>query len=482
MIENLLREDPDEVTQWESFTRLVKEGRSVEEIAAIFALTEVKVKRILALGNLLPRIREAYRSAAIDAATIRPLTLASKAQQQAWLALFEDAEAHAPRGSQLKAWLFGGTAIATAVALFDLAGYSGQIVTDLFGEEGYFADADAFWAAQLAAVEAKKAEYLAAGWADVVIVPTTAHFAAWEYERLPRRKGGKVYIQLRRGGEVVFHEGYISRAEAAAAELRARGEDADTKPARPELTATLASYIDLHRHAVVAAQLAGAPALALRVMVAHAIAGSPLWSVRCAETTSRNAAIAASLAAAPANIALAEKRSAVLALLGMEEDRASLTQDRYGSDLVPVLHSLMTLSDAQVMQVLALVMAETLGAGGEVVEYLGERCAIDMADHWQADEAFLGLLRDRQVMLALLAETGGAAVATANAGEKGATIKGLIADHLTGANDRPRCERWVPRWMAFPPAAYTERGGVPTVSAMQRAKWKVSPPELPEAA
>ena len=58
MIENLLRQDPDELTQWESFTRLVKEGRSVEDIAATFALTELQVKRILALGNLLPRIPE----------------------------------------------------------------------------------------------------------------------------------------------------------------------------------------------------------------------------------------------------------------------------------------------------------------------------------------------------------------------------------------------------------------------------------------
>lgn len=473
MIENLLRTDPDEVTQWESFTRLVREGRSIEDVAATFALTELKVKRILALGNLLPRIREAYRSEAIDAATIRHLTLASKAQQQAWLALFEDAEAHAPRGSQLKAWLFGGATIATPVALFDLETYAGAIVTDLFGEEGYFADADAFWAAQLAAVEVRKAEYLAAGWADVVIVPATAHFASWEYERLPKRKGGKVFIQLRRDGEVVFHEGFVSRAEAAAAARRARGEDESAKPARAEMTAALASYVDLHRHAAVAAQLASTPMLALRVMVAHAIAGSPLWSVRPADTASRNADVADSLAAAPATIALTEKRRAVLALLGMEEDRARLTQDRYGCDLVPVLHRLMALSDNDVLQVLALVMAETLAVGSEVVAYCGEHCAIDMADHWQADAAFLGLLRDREVMLAILAETGGAAVASANASEKGAVIKGLIADHLTGANERTRCERWVPRWMAFPPAAYTERGGVPMVAAAQRARWMV---------
>lgn len=471
MIENLLRQDPDEVTQWESFTRLVKEGRSVEDIAATFALTEMQVKRILALGNLLPRIREAYRAEEVDAATVRHLTLASKAQQKAWLALFEDRQAYAPRGSQLKGWLFGGASIATSVALFDLASYSGQTVTDLFGEDGYFADSDAFWTAQMAEVEARKATYLEAGWSDVVIVPPIEYFATWEYEHASKRKGGRVYIQCRANGEVVFHEGYISRREAQAAERRARGED--TKPARPELTSTLASYIDLHRHAVVSERLSTEPSLALRVMVAHAIAGSPLWSVRPAETASRNAKIAESLTASPATKALAERRRAVLDLLGFEESREALCQDRYGSDLIPVLHRLLKLEDGEVMRAMALVMAETLAIGSEVIEYCGQHLDVDMADCWQADEAFFGLLRDKEVMVAILGEVGGEAVASANATEKGATLKGLISDHLTGANERPKAERWVPRWMAFPPSAYTERGGVRSVSAATRTAWMV---------
>ncbi len=43
------------------------------------------MKRILALGALLPRIRTPYRGGEIDAATVRHLTLASKSQQTAWL-------------------------------------------------------------------------------------------------------------------------------------------------------------------------------------------------------------------------------------------------------------------------------------------------------------------------------------------------------------------------------------------------------------
>ena len=105
LIENLARLDPDEVTQWETFTRLVKEGRKVEDIAATFGLPDLTVRRVLALGNLLPAIRDLYRREEIDAATVRHLTMASKSQQKAWLALADDENAYLPTGHQLKSWL-----------------------------------------------------------------------------------------------------------------------------------------------------------------------------------------------------------------------------------------------------------------------------------------------------------------------------------------------------------------------------------------
>ncbi|KFG89047.1 ParB-like protein [Sphingobium herbicidovorans NBRC 16415] len=56
LIENLARLDPDEVSRWESFVRLVKQGRTLEDLSSTFGLPELTVRRILALGNLLPRI------------------------------------------------------------------------------------------------------------------------------------------------------------------------------------------------------------------------------------------------------------------------------------------------------------------------------------------------------------------------------------------------------------------------------------------
>lgn len=479
MIENMLRQNPDQVTQWESYTRLVKEGRSVEDIAATFALTELQVKRILALGNLLPRIREAFRAEEIDAPTVKHLTLATKAQQKAWLALFEDSDGYAPRGQQLKAWLFGGTSIATGAALFDLAAFDGQIVKDLFGDEGYFADADQFWAAQSAEIERRKVLYLEDGWSAVEIVPAGVNFQTWEHEKTPKRKGGRVYIDVNGKGEVVFHEGYLTHKEA-----RRQGEgggDAGKQPAaaRPEITAAMTSYVDLHRHAAVRSALAANSGVALRVMVAHAICGSPLWGVRVQDQRSRNEAITESVEASVAEARFDERRRAVLAVLNFDPDEASITLGHEPRNGVSGLFQrLLELPDAVVMEVVGVVMAETLASGTGLIETIGLHLGVKMADYWVADDAFYALVRDREVLTEVLREVGGDTVAEAHAAEKGKTIKGVIGDYLTGGNDRAKVENWVPRWMAFPPSAYTQRGGVATVAAANRAVW-LAEPEAP---
>lgn len=464
MIENMARLDADEVRQWESFTRLVREGRGVEDIAMTFGLPELFIRRVLALGNLLPRIRDLYRAERIDRVTVRHLTLASKSQQKAWLALFDDADAYVPTGHQLKAWLFGGQSIPARFALFDIDGFSGAMVADLFGEDRYFADPDAFWTAQNAAIEASRAAYLAEGWADVVIVPPAEHFHSWEYEKAAKRKGGRVYVDVRGSGEVTFHEGYVTRAEARRIE---RGEAAaPPKVQRGELTSTLQTYVDLHRHAAVRAALIGRPALALRLMVAHAIVGSTLWTVRPEPQATRNDEVRESIETSRGEAVFDAERRVVLDTLGFAAEEPCVTGgngDDYG--VAGLFLRLVALPDEVVMRVLAVVIGETLAAGSAAVEAVGEEVGIAMADWWQADEALFSLLRDREVLGRMTAEVAGEAVASADAGEKAKTLKRIIADHLDGAEGRDKVERWVPRWMQFPPSAYTQRGGVGTVDA-----------------
>lgn len=469
MIENLARLDADEVTQWETFTRLVKQGRSVTDIAATFGLPDLVIARVLALGNLLPRIRTLYRDEAIDRTTIRHLTLASKSQQKSWLALFDDAQAYAPTGHQLKAWLFGGQSIPARVALFDLDTFDGAIVADLFGEDRYFADADAFWTAQNAAIEARRAAYLEQGWSDVVIVPPSEHFLLWDHEKAAKRKGGRVYVDVRSTGEIVFHEGYLTRREA---QRVARGETPDApKPPRPEINATMQTYLDLHRHAAVRAALLGRPALALRLMVAHAIGGSPLWRVSPEPQTTGNDAVRESVETCRGETLFDERRRAVLDMLGFSPDEPTVTGgngDDYG--LAGLFLRLIDLPDAVVMETVTIVMGETLASGSAAVAALGAEIGIDMADWWREDDAFFALFRDKEVLTAIVAEVAGDTVAGANAKEKSATMKRIIRDHLDGADGRPKVERWVPRWLAFPASAYTRRGGVGTVAAQVKVE------------
>src|SRR3546814_1228386 len=100
-----------------------------------------------------------------------------------------------------------------------------------------------------------------------------------EKEKTIKGKGGKLFITISQSGEVETHEGWLAakearkaRAQAAKAECEADSETA--KNARPEVTSSLQTYIDLHRHAAVRAVLTDHPGVALRLMIAHAVTGS----------------------------------------------------------------------------------------------------------------------------------------------------------------------------------------------------------------
>ncbi|RHW16851.1 hypothetical protein D1610_14155 [Sphingomonas gilva] len=266
-------------------------------------------------------------------------------------------------------------------------------------------------------------------------------------------------------GEVTIHEGYVTRKEARRIE---KGEAPDTgqKPARPEVTATMQTYIDLHRHAAVRAALTGHPKVALRLLVAHAIVGSHLFRVTPEPQSTRNDGVRESVETCRGEAEFDERRRAVLGLLGFSAEEATVTGGNCdGYRLAGVFLRLLDLPDRAVMDVIAIVIGEALAAGGAAVEAVGSHIGVDMAQWWQADAAFFELIRDKEVLGRIVAEVAGEAVASANAGEKSKTLKEIVADHLAGANGRAKVENWVPKWMAFPPAGYTARGGVGTVKA-----------------
>ena len=73
LIENVAHLPMDEMDQFEAFQRLLKEGRSVQDIANVFGVTDLTVRRRLAIANLHPKIRQMYRAEEIDAVKIHNL-------------------------------------------------------------------------------------------------------------------------------------------------------------------------------------------------------------------------------------------------------------------------------------------------------------------------------------------------------------------------------------------------------------------------
>jgi ParB family chromosome partitioning protein len=224
LAENIERLPMDEVDQYKAFAKLVKQGRNADDIASTFGITPRMVAQRLALGRLHPPILTAYRKGAIHAGDIRNLTMATPKQQKDWWALMKDEESFVPTGHRLKSWRFGGGHIPTENALFDVEGSGLAVVADLFGEASYFADTEAFWELQNTAIAEAVDALKADGWEDVILLDQGAYFANWEHRTCAKDEGGKVYVTTTNQGEVTFHKGYITNAEAA------RREKKDTAP------------------------------------------------------------------------------------------------------------------------------------------------------------------------------------------------------------------------------------------------------------
>lgn len=446
LAENIERQPMDEVDQYKAFAKLIKEGRDIAEIAATFAITERMVEQRLALGRLHAPILTAYRKGGIHAGDIRNLTMATPKQQKAWWALVKDDEAYAPTGQRLKDWLFGGAHIPTANALFDLDASGLAVVSDLFCEDSYFADAEAFWTQQNAAISNAVEDYQQKGWAQVTVLDTGTYFARWDHRTCSKNDGGHVFVDVSNQGEVTFHEGYITAKEA---KRREKAETGAAPTPKPELTKAAQNYVDLHRHAAVRADLLGNTNLALRLVVAHMLVGSDLWTVRDELQSAAKPAIAESLSNSAAQKRFEAERETVAHLLGFA---AGTDLDGYLT-LEDVFECLTEMSDDDVIQVMTYFMAESFSLQNPLIDGLARMMGTDMAQHWQPEDTFFDLIRDKQVLNAMIGEIAGETVAKANLTETAKTQRKILSDCINGTRT-PVDANWMPRYMAYPQGSY----------------------------
>lgn len=459
LVENIARLPMDEIDQYKAFAALRGEGLDAADIAARFGVTERLVNQRLAVAGIIDPILNAYRREEINADTLRILTMATPRQQKSWWKLFKSEDAYAPTGRRLKDWLFGGAHIPVSNAIFDLADYKGVLISDLFGDERYFADADAFWQRQNTAIAEKRDAYLAQGWGEVIVLDAGQQFAKWEHQKTPKKKGGKVFVSVTHDGEAVFHEGWLTAKEARRREKAEAAEPDNAKTGRSEITNGMKNYLGLHRHAAVRFELLSHPGIALRLAVAHMAAGSSLWQIKPESQRANTREIGASVSESKAQAAFAQERNAVFALLGMEPGDEHETLVRQGfarRSQGEVFAALLLLEDDAVLRVLACVMAETLEAHGDIVETLGALFSSDMRNWWQPEQVFFDLLRDKEAINAMVRELAGDVTANAHVSSTAKVQKKIMADCVAGTRDS-KVANWLPRYMGFPMQGYTDR-------------------------
>lgn len=157
------------VDQYEAFARLEVHGKTNDEIAHQYGMSEKEVRQALALGQLSPKIRDAWRKGEIRAETAQAFTLAKdqKAQEKIFAKLDkqDDLSAHAIRtalGVKSNAHLADLIAFVTPDFYRECGG---KITEDLFGE--FHSISDEALVKTLATDKLDKCcnELIAAGWA-----------------------------------------------------------------------------------------------------------------------------------------------------------------------------------------------------------------------------------------------------------------------------------------------------------------------------
>ena len=469
LAENIERRNMDEFDQYIAFDTLIKQGRDEHDIAKAFNITVATVQKRLALARLIPALQKAYRMQDIDQDTLKLLTLAPKAKQKEYASLLDNPDSELPQRWQLKDWLLGGKAISTTTAIFPLELYTKDITTDLFGDAHYFSDTELFWSLQTQAITALVSELESKGWTRVNVLTRGDRFSAWDYEKRGLKRGGHAHVEIADSGDVTVHYGLLHRSELKKSKTKgeeaAKGAQADDAveadaAVKPELSAPLANYIDCVRLSAVRADLIERPDIAVRLLLAHILAG----------TASRHIKVAAEkIQVLTTDISTTVKGLASGAVFAKARDRASVLMGNTGGDALihfgydhtgddhssvcGLFKHLLAMPDTDVMTVLATAMAETLALGSQIVDLAGTTLKTNVMTHWTPDDTFFELIRNKAVTDAVLVEVVGDAAAKPYL-SKTAKEKKAIAKSALAGRTRTRKTDWIPAWMTFPQRRY----------------------------
>jgi ParB family chromosome partitioning protein len=168
--ENVFREDMHPVDQYEAFSVMAAEGTSVPDIAAHFSVTEIIVRRRLALAKVSPKLLELHRDGEMTFEQLSAFTVSDdhERQEQVWESLPQwDRKARQIKSALMTEEVAGTDRRVTLIGGLDAYEEAGGAVRrDLFDEEGSGYALDVALLDRLASEKLEDAAvpYRGAGW------------------------------------------------------------------------------------------------------------------------------------------------------------------------------------------------------------------------------------------------------------------------------------------------------------------------------
>lgn len=141
LAENVIREPMHPADEFVAYREMIEEGKSIEDIAARFGVTQLAVQRRLKLANVAPRLFELYREGAMTLEQITALALSDDhdAQERAWFGVDQDwqqAPYHLRQALTKKEVSLTKDPLARFVGRDAYMAAGGVIHEDLFSDEG----------------------------------------------------------------------------------------------------------------------------------------------------------------------------------------------------------------------------------------------------------------------------------------------------------------------------------------------------------
>lgn len=442
LAENVVRESMTDLDRWKAFTALAKTGKSVEEIASIFNMSERAVRQHLAIGGLPKKIIAMAESGKLHDGALEQLTTANPTQLERFVKLKRP-----PTSSwDVKQWVTGNKGqIPMENALFDVSLYKGETREDLFANErldsgNYFVDLDQFWQLQLAAVDFKIGEFEAEGWK---VVNSGEYFDSYMYQKAELANGGCVYYSTKlRNGLVEFFVGYKKKGRSTSSAASSTSGKTASAP-QPELTNPMSMLVGSHRHLAVQNALIDDPHVSLALTLTLLLSE---WRVEIEDFTFLDPK-----KHRPSIVASALYKLVDDAGKGMSEQIGVKHRAKsWQVNTEKLLNTLVEYEDDSLLYFLSVALSERLSIDDSDLP-LAKLLNLETVEPWRADDAFWSGIRSRAALVGILDELQPA--------EDWKKSKATVAKLRNTAKKLAPAD-WRPSWLRFPAKAYTKKHGL----------------------